>query len=132
MCSIDSDDHYTDLGETTQRARKPRECVECGRIIAVGERYHTLKSVYDGYFSAAHMCEHCGAARSWLMVHCGGYIITGARDDLQDHINEGHKEDRLHRLVVGMRRKWKRFDGAGLLPVPALVVRDATLDGGGS
>ena len=57
------------------------------------------------------------------MVHCGGWVTGLLAEDLHEHHNEGYHEDGLLRLLVGLNRKWKRFDNSGLMRVPAGVER---------
>lgn len=123
MCRI-NDAEGTWLGCTTRRTRTARKCEECGRAIAVGEPYD--RSVWTGDGGGVFVnicCEHCSSARTWLMVHCGGWVTGSLVDELLEHLEEGYKVDRIHRLVVGAhRREWQRFDGKGLMPVPARIV----------
>ena len=70
-----------------------------------------------------HVCSHCVVGVRWLIINCGGYIGSDVRDELREHAEEYHHTPHavpLLRLVAGMRRKWKRFDGKGMMEIPAL------------
>jgi hypothetical protein len=130
MCMIDDADPCTWFGTDSHRARKPHKCAECGRAIAAGEVYFRSTYISDGKFEAVKACEHCHAARDWLTKHCGGWLTYGLRDELDEHWDEGYREDRLGRLIVGVRRDWQRF-GGGLMPVPHIPINriEAPTDG---
>lgn len=125
MCLIDDCGDRADFNfERWQRARKPYECVECHRTIAAGERYRYCVIKYDGYVDAYRTCAHCTRAEEWLRVHCRGWLFDQVQEDLEGHLisrwsaDEEREVVRLSepaRLLVGMRRKWQRFDGAGLM-----------------
>lgn len=127
MCMVD-DGGYVDFSSERWRvARKEHECDECWRTIAVGERYRYCFLKYDGDVSYHHTCSHCTAAEDWLREHCNGWMYGAVIDDLADHCEYGQwsadearqpiKISRPARLVVAMRRKWRRFDGAGLMEI---------------
>jgi hypothetical protein len=70
----------------------------------------------EGDMWQAKMCAHCHAGAALLQKHCGGWLFGGVQEDLQDHISEVLPWSmRAARLVVGMRRKWRRFDGNGMM-----------------
>ncbi len=123
MCSLDFD-HCTWFGSEIRRTRKERQCDECGRKIAPGEKYKrsTWKDARD--FEVGEACEHCTSAMTWVMAHCGYEMSGGLHDELLEHVEAKYSEDGIGRLVVGMRRKWQRFDGRGLMPVPPRVAAD--------
>ena len=124
MCAVDFDPPEFSV-HRTHTARKPHTCGECGRVIAIGEKYDRIDSKYDGHMWSNKACAHCVGARGWLVKHCEGYLIDGLTEELSEHWHdEGYRTDGLGRLVVGIRRSWRRFDGAGLMPVP-VVARDA-------
>ncbi len=122
MCRVD-DAEGVWLGTTIQKTRKHRRCDECHRDIAIGERYERAKWLFDGQFDTNTACEHCVAARTWLDVHCGGWVTGTLLEELEEHVAEGYKEDRLHRLLVGVKRRWQRFSGAGLMMIPNVVTQ---------
>lgn len=121
MCMIDSADGGS-MAFSSERfvkaARKPHKCEECRRDIAVGESYWYSTSLWEGDFSANHVCLHCRVACDWLSKNCSGYVVTMVEEDIAEHVEEYHRMD-LARLAVGMRRKWQRFHG-GLMSVPTL------------
>ncbi len=122
MCSTEFE-HCTWLGTTTQKTKKARACDECGRKISIGEVYVRAAYIYDRDFTVGICCEHCVSAMSWVLAHCGYEMSGGLYDELKEHVEERYTADGLLRLVVGMRRKWARFDGAGLMSVPAKITR---------
>jgi len=125
MCMIDGcDEYYDSWSVKSVKARKPHVCKECGREIAIGETY-TRESYLirgDGWGSVPH-CSHCDVACQWLRAECGGWLTHGVYEDIAEHAYEYDRHPAryaLYRLKAGMRRKWKRFDGAGLLPIPRM------------
>lgn len=119
MCMIEDGERYAVYHQDTVKARKPHKCNECGREIAKGETYRRTAGLYDGSWTINKVCAHCTVAAEWLLTNCGGYMDSVVHEDIVQHVDEYRRMD-LARLAVGMKRDWKRFDGAGLLPVPKL------------
>ena len=121
MCMVDYGDAPKIYRARMQCTRKERRCEECGRTIAVGERYQSAFMVYDGDPSTFATCQHCAVAMKWLAENCGGYMHGAVWEDFEEHISEypplGFS---LSRLSVARRRDWMRFDGSGLMPIPAV------------
>lgn len=122
MCMADDLSDYLPLGDLVRRARKAHDCDECGRRIARGERYRYQTGINGSeYWCVNKCCAHCRMAQEWLSRECHGYLFEGVLIDLEGHLGElierGYAA-RLCRLIVGMRQKWQRFDGQGLMPVP--------------
>lgn len=120
MCRIDDCDPCDWFGTVERTARKPHACGECGRDIAPGEHYKVSSYVMDGQFFTNKACAHCAVARTWLEKHCGGWVTEALLEELQEHWDESEsyrKQDRLGRLLVGVRRGWAGFRG-GLMPIP--------------
>ena len=63
-------------------ARKEHICVECGEIIAKGEKYMYERGVWDGRFEAYHTCEACKYIRD--DVYCGAWIYGELRNAFHD------------------------------------------------
>lgn len=121
MCMIDDGEHYDVFTGCFRYAAKSHACEECRREIAKGEQYSWTKGLFERKWYEHRTCLHCYSGQSLLMAECGGYMHGGLEDDLAEHINEALPWSRqAARLVVGMRRKWLRFDGAALMAVPAL------------
>jgi hypothetical protein len=102
-------------------ARKAHRCEECWREIKPGEKYEYVRGRWEGEFGNAKTCCHCVAARVWLLKECRGFAHGGVQEDLEEHRHNGYRGAKavgLLRLIAGMRRDWKRFDGAGLMAVP--------------
>lgn len=123
MCMADYGDCTTVASSSAHRtARKDHRCGECCRIIKAGERYRYETCVTnDHYVCTAKTCSHCQVAQTWLADNCGGYLFDAVIVDLKEHIREypaiGYG---LARVVRGAERKWQRFDGGGLMAVPAM------------
>lgn len=49
--------------ESTPRARKEHTCCECLSTIAIGEKYHLAKGVWDGEFQVYRTCGICHKVR---------------------------------------------------------------------
>lgn len=131
MCMIDDADGPADWSnDRWHKARKAHRCDECGRQIAVGERYRYCAMKWDGEIDQYHTCAHCVVAEEWLRVECRGWIFGAVKEDLSGHLVYGpwstdesrqpFKVNKPARLLAGMCRKWLRFDGSGeLMAVPA-------------
>ena len=122
MCMIDdADEHFQFYRESPKVARKDHQCYECQRVIHCGERYYyaTAKSASSS-IDQYHTCAHCHVAQEWLMAECGGFLSGGVGEDIHDHWLEGGHGFGLARLDVGISRKWRRFDGVGLMALPKI------------
>jgi hypothetical protein len=110
MCMMDyCDDMVTMLSESDPKARKPHRCNECRRVIAVGEKYHVDRYVFDGSMTAHKTCAHCMVAREWLAKECGGWVFGSVEEDLDEHL-DSHGFG-LMRIARGMDVQWCRKDG---------------------
>ena len=120
MCMMSYDEDYdpTLYRSQTRATRRRRECGECGRSIAVGERYQNSFGVWARGSATHTTCEHCWVAVEWLAENCRSYSHGNIWSDFDGHIT--YMPFSLSRLSVGARRKWRRFDGAGLMAVPGL------------
>lgn len=121
MCMVEGADDYVEHQHTVfvKCARKEHHCAECGRIIAKGERYRRDEAVMEGSWYTYHTCEHCQIACNWLAEQCGGYLWQGVLEDIQEHVSV-YRIARLCRIEIGMKRGWKKFNGTGLMPIPAM------------
>lgn len=120
MCMIDGAEMCEVWQERpVKAARKAHKCSECGRTIAAGETYRSIFTVFEGDASTVRQCQHCVVAADWLTKECGGYLTEGIFEDIDEHARE-YARFGLWRLSVGMKRRWQRFDKAGLMRVPAL------------
>ena len=117
MCNFDDGDFPEVWRTSTPRARKSHQCDECRRAIQPGETYTRDFSVYDGRADTFITCGHCYVARAWLIENCGAWS-SGFSDLMIEHAREYPDiKFGLLRIVFGMRRQWKRFDGGGLMKV---------------
>lgn len=109
-----------------KRSRKEHTCNECHRKIAVGSAYRRSELLMEGSWSTFHTCEHCMVACRWLSAQCGGWLHEGVYEDIEEHVPV-YRIAGLYRLKIGMQRKWRRFDGAGLMPIQKVprVVEEA-------
>lgn len=117
---VDDADGWWDFFSSGERtARREHKCTECGRVILKSEVYEHARGRYDGNFSTYKTCRHCMRARSLLTKECGGYLFQGVYEDLHEHIHEILPWSmKAARLCVGMNRKWRRFHGDALMPLP--------------
>lgn len=101
-----------------RKARKEHRCHECYRVISSGEQYQHVRGVWYGEPWTYKTCAHCLVGQRLLRDECGGFLHGGIYEDLTEHIHELLPWSmKAARLVVGMRRKWVRFDGHGLMEV---------------
>lgn len=129
MCLIDEGDGAKVIRVEKRTAARPHPCSECRREIATGEPYEFTAALWVGadHWWQGRTCQHCLAARSWLWVQCDGWLYEGVLVDLEEHWSESWelRSQWLGRAIIGMRRQWKRRDGAGLMPVLDLCTKDA-------
>lgn len=120
MCMVDDCEPGEFYRETRPRARKTHKCHECLREIRVGETYRSVATKFDGVVETTKTCAHCEAAGEWLNERCNGYPIGMMREDLWAHwSDEGIHEMRLGRLIVSVKRGWRRRDGS-MMPIPEI------------
>lgn len=121
MCMI-GDDFVEMLRSEDRRARKEHRCEECRRTIEPGETYRFEAWVFDGTLDQQKTCAHCVAyARPWLLDNCDGWIYQAMYEDIFEHFPHGTEEPlKCGRIIVGMRRKWRRRDGE-LMALPGGV-----------
>lgn len=124
MCSIDYD-RPTMYVATMRRARKEHKCSECHRHISPGETYCHVAAIWEGSPNVHKTCAHCAVGQQLLMEQCGGFLHEGVEDDLVEHLWPDIRWSMdAARIVVGMRRRWRRFDGKGLMKVPRIRFND--------
>jgi hypothetical protein len=125
MCMFDDADPNDWYSEEWRKARKPHKCCECGREIAVGEKYLRASCGGNGSVNTYKQCAHCTEAGKLLLRKCSGYVFGLIGKDLAEHVDAIYPwSGQAARLVVGIRRRWKNFAGSALLPVPVVRVRD--------
>jgi|HubBroStandDraft_1064217.scaffolds.fasta_scaffold02120_24 hypothetical protein len=121
MCMVDYGDRPEFYRTAMRRSRRPRRCEECSRSIAVGEEYQNAFMVYNGFGSTFFTCCHCIIGMRWLANNCGGFVHGVVWEDLEEHITEyRHLAFPLSKLKIGRQRLWRRFDGNGLMTIPAV------------
>lgn len=122
MCMADLGDDRPDIYQSEIRtARKEWQCDECGRKIKPGEPYHKASMLYERHWSDWRICRHCRVAAAWLIENCGGFLHAGVLEDLYEHASEYPSiAAGILRIKVGAQRAWRRFDKAGLMPVPRM------------
>lgn len=101
-------------------ARKEHRCDECDRTIRTGERYSRTAAVWEGDFFTNVACLHCAVARV-LVADESAYYSEGYYHGLREWLLDCAEDVWSLRLKVGTGRKWQRFDGAGLMPLPRWI-----------
>lgn len=119
MCRIDDAERCAVWNQRDLVARAPHVCSECRRTIERGEPYRRIGWLFDGGWSTSKICAHCRIGADWLNAECSGHMADGVREEILEHAEE-YRDVGLWRLTAGMERKWQRFDGAGLMPVPKM------------
>ena len=62
----------------------------------------------------------CLAAHRWIESLYERWVYSRVFEDLTFHFDKTtHRTIDLGRLIVGMKRACRRFNGTGLMPVPA-------------
>ena len=117
MCMIDYGETADVFIAEQRKARKAHQCSECERMIEPGEQYSHSRWLYDGYWESSATCQHCNAAAKWLVKVCGGWLIGGLSEDLEEHRDEGYNRRWLSIALSGIRRKWRRPDGTPWRPM---------------
>lgn len=125
MCRIDDAPYPEVYDETHPTARVRHLCVECGRVIERGERYHHVRGKWDGMWSTVKECRHCEAAGAVMDVMCGGYPHGELLVELEDHWHEGYRSLAYARLIALMRRRW--LDGRAPVPTDGRAIARALL-----
>jgi hypothetical protein len=115
---IDDADLTAFVFEQTPTACKKHKCSECSREINPGEKYTRTAIGIEGTVQTNKMCCHCKIAAQWLIKHCGGWCYGSIKEELTLHYDQQFREDNLQKLLIGINRKWKAFQGEGLLPCP--------------
>jgi hypothetical protein len=118
MCLIDDADPSTFSSDVVLRAKKEHVCSECRRVIHASETYTRSVVFFDGTARTYKRCSHCNLGAEWLEKHCGGWLYSEVKTELEEHYREGYREDGLQEILIGMRRKWQAFQGSGLLDLP--------------
>lgn len=134
MCMIEGCEpweFYSDPVHT--KARTPKKCQECHRMIEPGEYYYKGAAKADGRFHTIRHCAHCNVAVDWLGENCGGSVQEMVIEDIGEHAEEYPEISfGLLRVAVGGKRDWriKRGPKAGQLmslPRMPLSIKDAML-----
>lgn len=121
MCYIDDGIPSEVFVAHDRTARKDHQCTECGRTIARGERYRYTFTVTEGRAETDKTCAHCMVGRGWMLENCGVYYLGHLMSDMLEHAEEyPDLKDGLLEIVAGMRRKWRAFEGDGLMPAPTM------------
>jgi hypothetical protein len=123
MCAVDDADYVTLWNVTRPVAAKEHRCYDCDRTIAVGERYHRGKSLFEGRWSSYAVCAHCEAAAGWLGRMCNGWLYGGIGEELGDHWAEGYRNVALGRLIILHQRDWQ-----GVTPEQVAAWADESVD----
>lgn len=80
----DGDECATMLREKEVKARKNYNCMECGDVIDIGNRYFLEVYVWDGKCTNHRTCLACKSIRDEFF--CEGWSYGGIMENLKDHI----------------------------------------------
>lgn len=123
MCLIEDAEGHTHMFNNQHRtARKDHKCGECWRTINKGEKYYATSGVgEDGFFSTK-TCSHCKIAQEWLTKQCRGFCYGMVEEDIREHLSDHSYQSPLSlgKIAVGIKRKWQRYDGQGLMAEPKM------------
>ncbi len=127
MCSVDDAEPWEFFKREDRKSRRDRNCDECGRVILAGEVHEYARGKAEGCFSDWRICVHCMAARTWLVVECGGSLIGGLADELWEHwrIGPEYHSMWLARALVGLKNHWRTKRGQLMEPLPAYKAKAA-------
>jgi len=90
-CDYDLPEFFS---ETVRTAKKPHRCCECGRAIAVGEKYENVTGKWEGDFSTYKTCVRCRAVRLYVIEHVPcfcwyyGTMLQDARETVSEYARE--------------------------------------------
>lgn len=116
--NVDDFEMVEPIREGNQKARKVHRCNECLRVIQIGELYYYTAYTFEGELGTHKLCRHCQQVTKWLRRTDGGWVYKMVEEDLEEHLQGGGRDWRVvARLLIGMQRKWARFDGKGLMDV---------------
>jgi hypothetical protein len=115
MCSYGYDlpDVYN---EHERIAKKEHICSECGRIIAIKEKYKYHFGVWEGRAEAFKTCAHCLIVQNYIRDKCDSSAHGGLEEEVYEHALD-YNDMKLYRLLVGMRRQWRKFNSESLMTV---------------
>lgn len=127
MCRVEFGDYPEVFSHDTPRARRAWRCLECQRVIPVGERYHLFTGRWDGAWDKHRWCAHCYEAAQWLNEMCNGYVFGEVLDELLEHWHEdeNYRSIPFARMIVNMRRGW--HNGRDPLPTGAAEMARAMM-----
>lgn len=109
----------TTIRDTTPRARKERQCEECGRKIERGEVYSSYFGTWEGEAFTNTACAHCAAARR-ILAELDDYYWESYYGGLTAALSEAWREHiSIARLHVGTSQQW-RFKSGLMMPIPQI------------
>jgi hypothetical protein len=121
----DDSRHPTYYRNCRRRNKEPVACVECGRIIEIGEWHNYVYGRWRGEIKIFQVCRHCNqSADIFLSYSARGYA---ARIEFGGLLKQGMKHARklkvfkLYRLALGCKRRWAVSRGprkGQLMPLP--------------
>ena len=111
--------------ELDVKARKEHQCYACFRKINKKEKYVAIDGKWNGEFDHYKMCTQCNETYHYLYRYLLKYFdredacldlgyLASALHSLTYDFNDYH----LARIYVCVKRRWKRFDGTGLMKPP--------------
>ncbi len=93
LCNVDVSYDYPEFySASIHKARKPRECCECGEQIKSGDRYEYVAGKWDGHFEVFCTCMACMNVRNGQMSNwCHGQL----REDLWECLGIDYIDGRV-------------------------------------
>jgi hypothetical protein len=88
MIDYDGDTPIVLLSSVGRKARKRHKCMECYRVINVGEQYLVEGYISDGEKFTHKTCGNCVVARNYLADNCGGFVYGLVQEDIKNHVFE--------------------------------------------
>lgn len=87
-CGCDIDGAPSVFRQKMQKARKQHKCLECKKIIEIGELYEYTFGIWEGDADSFHTCEDCSDLRDSMeaMGFCPTY--GELKDEHKEYISE--------------------------------------------
>lgn len=112
-CYCDYDEVPTIYEASVRRARLVHKCNECGDAIAPGERYESVRMLFEGSWRVAKTCARCLDVRKYVQAHAPcfcwyhGSMLEDARGvvDQYGHESRGFYIGAMKRILRAERRK---------------------------
>ena|ERR1700744_4138332 len=96
------------------KARKSHQCVECNRVIEIGQAYECVKMLFDGDWGRYKTCQVCAEIRT--AFSCGAMVFGELWVDMKTYafpkLNESCFNE-LHTVEAKkyLRERWMKWKG---------------------